>query len=243
MATATTAVSAAMMRSRRPDSTIKVAVTTTSTRATPRALDHHQADQRRRAGQRGEQGPEPGTAGGGAAGLAEDRRDDQDQRDLRELVRLDLEAAGQREPRACAVDHRAERGEHGQQAEHGAAVEERRPGPQLPGVHQADPGHQDQPDRHVEQLLLQVGPGVLARREQAGLGGRPDEQGADRGQPEHHHDQDPVHVPERGVPGERPAEQGPRAAAGEHARPRRGQTARAVARRPAQHHCPLPDWT
>ena len=95
MVTATTAVSVAITRSRSPDRTIMVAVTTTSTRAMPRAgstttrpiSGAAQASAMNSARTRGP--PEAG------AGLAEDHRDDQDQRDLAELVRLDLEAARQ----------------------------------------------------------------------------------------------------------------------------------------------------
>ena len=93
----------------------------------------------------------------------------QDQRDLGELRRLDLEAAGQRDPRLRAVDVGAERGEHGQQ---GQQRQRRRPtGVQAFSclvVGQADHEHQDQPDDHPEQLLLQVGARVLAGREQLG---------------------------------------------------------------------------
>ena len=231
----TIAARAAMMRSRVPDSTIMVAVTTTSTRATPRAGS---------------------ITTRAISGAAQARASSTERRpgvprhrawlNTVAMTRTSATFANSdgstwkppgREIHACApLMSEPMRGEHGQQAEHGRAVDERRPRPQLPGVDEAHREHQDQPDHDPQQLLLQVGARVRARREQGGLGGRPDEQDADRAQPAHHDDQQPVHLPQHGVPGERPGQQGPRAAR-ERPGPRRAVAADGVARAgPAQHH-------
>ncbi len=100
---------------------------------------------------------------------AEHQRADQHQAELGELGRLDLEAAGQVDPRVRAVHHAAQRGEHGQQAEQGGAVDHRRPGPDPPDVQRAHRHHQAEPDAEPEHVLVQVGARV-ARRAAAGPG-------------------------------------------------------------------------
>ncbi len=94
-----------------------------------RRLDHHQADQRRGTASAISSERTPGPPG--SRGRDRTRLNIVAiitiERDLGELRRLDLEAAGQRDPRVRAVDLGADRGEHGQQAEHGRDVEDRRP--------------------------------------------------------------------------------------------------------------------
>ena len=167
-----------------------------------RRLLDDEPDQRRGAhdGQRDLARPRPLA---GVAQPAEHQRADQHEGQLGELGRLDLEPAGQVDPGVRAVDHAAQRAEHGDQAEQRDTVDHRGPGPDPADVERGHRHHQDQPDSEPERLLVQVRARVSAGGDQPRLGGRPDEQGAEDAQRQYRRDQQPVQMTEERLLSER----------------------------------------
>ena len=142
-------------------------------------------------------------------GVADQRDDDPE---LHQLGRLQLEAAGELEPRLRTAGVRTERREHGEQTDHRRDVREHRVVAQPPVVDGEQQRHHDQPDEDGGALALHEVELVDPLEPQALSGRRVDHQHAERGNRERRADEQRVEVAQhRPVEGRPPcAERAPR---------------------------------
>ncbi len=177
----------------------------------------HQGDQRRGGEERVEHVPDR-RAARGQFPARQQPRGGQHKTELGELRRLDLETAGQRDPRLRAV-HRLADDEHRREQQQRQDVQVRGQALDHPVVDQRGDEHQQQAEHRPDDRLLQVGVRVEAGLAQERLGRRPDEHGADRGERAGRGDQQPVPRPGDAALGERAVQRRP-AVRREGARPR-----------------------